>query len=60
MLFIAHFGFAQYDPKAYEILEAMSKKYKAIPAFEAAISYTLTNETEKINEEVKGKITVKG
>ncbi len=60
LLFIAHFGFAQYDPKAYEILEAMSKKYKAIPAFEAAISYTLTNETEKINEEVKGKITVKG
>ena len=53
-------SFAQYDPKAYEILEAMSKKYKAIPAFEATISYTLSNETEKINEEVKGKITVKG
>src|SRR5258708_10177613 len=53
-------SFAQYDPKAYEILEAMSKKYKAIPAFEATISYTLTNDTEKINEEVKGKITVKG
>ncbi len=51
---------AQYDAKALEILEAMSKKYRAIPAFEANISYTLTNETEKINEEFKGKITVKG
>lgn len=51
---------AQYDPKALEILEAMSKKYKATPSFEAAFSYTLTNETEKINEEFKGKMMVKG
>jgi outer membrane lipoprotein carrier protein len=51
---------AQYDPKALEILDAMSKKYKAIPAFEANISYTLSNEIEKVNEEFKGKITVKG
>src|SRR6186713_1430756 len=51
---------AQYDPKALEILDAMSKKYKAIPAFEANIAYTLTNEVEKVNEEFKGKITVKG
>jgi len=53
-------AFAQYDPKALEILDAMSDKYKSIPAFEANISYTLTNETEKINEEFKGKIIVKG
>jgi outer membrane lipoprotein-sorting protein len=51
---------AQYDPKALEILEAMSKKYKSIPAFEANISYTLTNDVEKISEEFKGKIAVKG
>jgi outer membrane lipoprotein carrier protein len=51
---------AQYDPKALEILEAMSKKYKAIEAFDANISYTLTNDVEKINEEFKGKITIKG
>jgi outer membrane lipoprotein carrier protein len=51
---------AQYDPKALEILEAMSKKYKAIEAFQADISQTLTNDVEKINEEMKGKITVKG
>jgi outer membrane lipoprotein-sorting protein len=60
LLFLAKVSFAQYDPKALETLDAMSKKYKSIPAFEANISYTLTNETEKINEEFKGKITVKG
>lgn len=53
-------AFAQYDPKALETLDAMSKKYQAIPAFEANISYTLTNDVEKISEEFKGKITVKG
>lgn len=53
-------SYAQYDPKALEILEAMSKKYKAIDAFEANISYTLTNDVDKINEQFKGKITVKG
>jgi outer membrane lipoprotein carrier protein len=53
-------GVAQYDPKALEILEAMSKKYKAIPSFEADFSYTLSNESEKINEQFQGKMTVKG
>jgi outer membrane lipoprotein carrier protein len=58
--FIAFAASAQYDPKALQILEAMSKKYQSIPAFEANIAYTLTNDVEKINEEFKGKITVKG
>jgi len=53
-------GFAQYDPNALEILEAMSKKYKAIPAFEANLTSTLVNESEGVKEEFKGKITVKG
>ena len=52
--------FAQYDPKALEILEAMAKRYKLIPSFEANFSYTLTNDVEKINEEFKCKMTVKG
>lgn len=51
---------AQYDPKALEILEAMSKKYKAIANFEASLATFMTNETEGVKEEVKGKITVKG
>ncbi|HEY5824605.1 MAG TPA: outer membrane lipoprotein carrier protein LolA [Cyclobacteriaceae bacterium] len=60
LMVLAIQAFSQYDPKALEILDAMSKKYKAIPAFEANIAYTLINEVEKINEEFKGKITVKG
>ena len=60
LLFSASVLWAQYDPKALEILEAMSNKYKTTPAFEANFSYTLTNETEKIKEEFKGKMMVKG
>lgn len=56
----ATFAFSQYDPKALETLDAMSKKYKAIPAFEANITSTMTNDTEGIKEEFKGKIIVKG
>jgi outer membrane lipoprotein carrier protein len=60
LLFVGKLAIAQYDPKALEILEAMSKKYKAIPTFEASLTSALTNETEKVKEEFKGKITVKG
>jgi len=47
--------FAQYDPKALEILEAMAKKYKAVPSFEAMFSYTLTNDVEKSTRNLKGR-----
>jgi outer membrane lipoprotein carrier protein len=60
LIVFAKLAMAQYDPKALETLDAMSKKYKAIPAFEANFSYILTNEVEKVNEEFKGKVTVKG
>jgi outer membrane lipoprotein carrier protein len=60
LLFVGKLAIAQYDPKALEILEAMSKKYKAIATFEASLTSALTNETEKVKEEFKGKITVKG
>jgi outer membrane lipoprotein-sorting protein len=38
----------------------MSKKYKSFTAFEANLSVALTNDVEKIKEEFRGKITVKG
>jgi outer membrane lipoprotein-sorting protein len=61
LILIVTAGFSQvYDPKALEILEAMSKKYKAYSSFEANITSSMTNETEGIKEEFKGKITVKG
>lgn len=50
----------QYDQKAFAVLEAMSAKYKSITSFEAAIAYNLTNDVDKVNEEFKGKILVKG
>lgn len=53
-------SYSQYDPKALEILEAMSKKYKAITSFEASLTSSLTNESEGVKEEFKGKIIVKG
>lgn len=59
-ILISQICFAQYDPKALEILDAMSKKYKSFTAFEANLSVALTNDVEKIKEEFKGKITVKG
>lgn len=60
LLLVAGTAKAQYDPKALEILEAMSKKYKAITAFEANLTSGLSNESEGVSEEFKGKITVKG
>lgn len=49
-----------YDPKALEVLEAMSNRYKAIPSFTASVKSTLLNEAEGIKEESAGDITVKG
>jgi outer membrane lipoprotein carrier protein len=60
LTFVGTISYSQYDPKALEILEAMSKKYKAISAFEANLTSGMTNDSEGINEEFKGKITVKG
>jgi outer membrane lipoprotein carrier protein len=51
---------AQQDPKAKEILDAMSNKYKSISSFQADLSYTMTNKTEGINESYKGKSAIKG
>ena len=59
-LVLAFTASAQYDPKALEILDAMSKKYKSIPSFEANFSVVLTNDVEKINEDIQGKNDGKG
>ena len=57
------FGFsanAQKDPKARQILDAMSAKYKKTPSFKADFKYIMENPEEDINEGFKGKILVKG
>ncbi|MBC7921094.1 MAG: outer membrane lipoprotein carrier protein LolA [Ferruginibacter sp.] len=48
------------DPKAGEILEAMSKKYKAIPSFKATFTYTSENKSSGGKESYPGELTVKG
>ena len=50
---------AQYDPKALEVLDAMGEKYKSLPSYELNFSFTQTNDVEKVNEEFKGKLSVK-
>jgi len=60
LMCVVSLGYAQYDNDARQVLDAMSAKYKKIPAYSADITYSLVNETDGINEEFKGKITVKG
>lgn len=59
-LFMVHLCYAQYDQKALDVLNAMSAKYKSIPAFKAKFTYTLSNDQEQLNEEFEGDITIKG
>ncbi len=49
----------QKDPAALTILEAMSKRYKAYPSFEADFTNSLIN-PDKSKEDISGKVTVKG
>ncbi len=54
---IAH---AQKDAKATEVLEAVSNKYKSIPAFKAQFNYAMENPNANLKENYNGDITVKG
>ncbi len=49
---------AQYDPKAKTVLDAMSAKYKDIPAYKANIKYSIQNKLDDISEHFEGSITV--
>lgn len=51
---------AQYDPKALEILDEMSEKYKTLGAFKAQFKHALENKAENISEVFNGEIVVKG
>ncbi len=50
---------AQNDPKAGEILESMSTKYKAIKGFKANFSYSMESPGSGIKENAAGDIVVK-
>ena len=51
---------AQYDPDARRVLDAMSNKYKSVRAFTANFNQKIQNKSAGLNEEIEGKITVKG
>ncbi len=48
------------DPKARQILDAMSKKYQSMKVFRADFNQTLENTSSKVKENVEGEITVMG
>ena len=60
LLSLNFISYSQYDKKALAILEAMSAKYKSFTAFKANIVYSLVNESEGVNENFSGEITIKG
>ncbi len=60
MLLLVTSSWAQNDPKALKILDAMSEKYQNTPAFKANLVYKLENPQEKLNETFRGEITVMG
>lgn len=59
MVFGGMTAFAQYDPAALKILDAMSSKYKSAPAFSANFKQNLKNPTAGLDESIEGKIAVK-
>lgn len=52
--------YAQKDPKATAILDAMSKKYQTMKSFSAAFTYGIEGANAKLTESYKGDVTVKG
>lgn len=52
--------YAQFDPKAEELLNDVSKKYEAIKSYKAEFAYELENPQAKVNEKFTGEISVKG
>lgn len=52
-------SFAQYDPEALAVLDAMSEKYQKADAFKAVFTQKLTNKQANLNESLSGKIIIK-
>jgi outer membrane lipoprotein-sorting protein len=52
-------SFAQKDPKAKQVLDAVKQKYKALTAFKANFSVNASSPTAGTNENFNGEITVK-
>jgi outer membrane lipoprotein carrier protein len=59
-LVFSHLCFSQYDRKAEEILDKLSKKYEAIKSYKAEFICELENPQAKVNDNFNGEIIVKG
>ena len=67
-MLLANLGISQHeekdlnpqDPKAQEILDALSNKAAGYTSFSADFEYTLLNKSEGINETQSGSVTMKG
>ncbi|BDC98403.1 outer membrane lipoprotein carrier protein LolA [Persicobacter psychrovividus] len=57
---MASFAYAQKDPKALKVLDAMSNKYQKMDAFSASFTQTLENKMEDIKDSFNGNILVAG
>ncbi|MCR9253789.1 MAG: outer membrane lipoprotein carrier protein LolA [bacterium] len=58
LMFVGFGAFAQYEPEAKAVLDAVSSKYKNMTAFKADFQYRLVNEEADINEEMDGSIHI--
>ncbi|MBC7390674.1 MAG: outer membrane lipoprotein carrier protein LolA [Opitutaceae bacterium] len=58
-IIISFQGFSQRDPKAEQILNDMSKKYKSYKSFKADFSYIMESPMAGKNETITGEIFVK-
>ncbi|MFY0627876.1 MAG: outer membrane lipoprotein carrier protein LolA [Reichenbachiella sp.] len=57
--FVMTHSIAQKDPKALQILDAMSDKYRSTPSFKSEFKYLMENPDENINEGFEGVVFVK-
>ncbi len=59
-LFHPGVGQAQGDAKARDLLRRMNANYKSFRTMSADLSFTLEHPTQKINEQQRGKLEIKG
>ncbi len=60
LVFSVSVAMAQQDPKAKQILDDMSAKYRGLPGYRVNFLQKMENRTENIDEQYSGEITVKG
>ncbi|MFD2202411.1 LolA family protein [Shivajiella indica] len=57
---VAHFSFAQKDPKAKEILDGVSQKYKTLKGLRASFDFSYEDLVDGRSQSQTGEIAIKG